>query len=117
VDVTVHFFHPADAAEDWIHGISHDLAVAIPGISVVADPDGATAEKFGSKTSGEVLLYDATGRLRFHGGITAARGHEGDGLGKATVTSILRGESTTVTSSPVFGCVIRSSIVNHTDAE
>jgi hypothetical protein len=76
-------------------------------VQVRVDPDGAEADRFGSKTSGEVLLYDAYGGLRFQGGITPARGHEGDNLGKSTVASIVRGEPTDVGHSPVFGCVIR----------
>ena len=109
VDATVYFYRPSEAEEDWAAGRLWHAAAAIPGVQVRVDPDGAEAMRFGSTTSGEVLLYDASGGLRFQGGITPARGHEGDNLGKSTVTSIVRGELTHVGHSPVFGCAIHSS--------
>jgi len=64
-----------------------------------------------------VLLYDAAGALRFSGGITAARGHEGDSMGAAAILSLLSAASPAVTAAlapearqtalraaPVFGC-------------
>ena len=51
---------------------------AIPGLLVHTDPGAREAKRFGATTSGHVVLYDEAGRLRFAGGITASRGHEGD---------------------------------------
>jgi hypothetical protein len=51
-----------------------------------------------------VILYDAAGRLRFSGGITAARGHAGDNLGRSAIVELLEGDSPTATATPVFGC-------------
>jgi len=58
-----------------------DAAHAITGVSVFLDPGGREAKRFGATTSGHVVLYDATGVLRFSGGITPARGHQGDSPG------------------------------------
>jgi hypothetical protein len=80
------------------------LAAAIPGVELRVDPGGKEATLFDAKTSGQVFLYDASGALRFDGGITPARGHEGDSAGKAAVLAVLAGGGPERTSTPVFGC-------------
>lgn len=62
----------------------------IPNLSVKLDVDGAEARIFKTVTSGEALLYDQTGNLRFCGGITPGRGHEGDSIGKDRIEAITR---------------------------
>lgn len=62
----------------------------IPNLSVRLDMDGAEARIFKIATSGEALLYDQTGSLRFCGGITPGRGHEGDSIGKDRIEAITR---------------------------
>lgn len=49
-------------------------------------------------------IYDHGGRLRFSGGITAARGHWGDNTGVFEVESLLRGEQSRQAITPVFRC-------------
>ena len=109
--------HAADAAVD-VRVLVHDplgasdspvaqRARAIPGVSVVDDPGGRESALFGVTTSGHVLLYDSAGTLLFSGGITPARGHEGDSAGGAALAQLLGGASTaTPAASPVFGCSI-----------
>lgn len=73
-------------------------------ITVVEDPTGDAARRFGAKTSGEALLYDREGLLMFHGGLTRERGHEGPNRGvDAVVASILDGAPGD-RETPVFGC-------------
>src|SRR6185436_17481287 len=60
----------------------------IPGAIVVADDDARERSLFGTYTSGDVLLYSSDGRLLFHGGITAARGHEGPSAGSERIADI-----------------------------
>jgi hypothetical protein len=115
VDATVYFYRPASAADDWALGRLWSSAAAIPGVQVQTDPNGDMAARFGSTTSGEVLLYDASGHLRFHGGITSGRGHEGDNLGETTVTSMITGNLTNVDHCPVFGCTIHSAAQRRAD--
>ena len=81
-------------------------AARIPGVEVLADAAGAEAARFGAETSGHVLLYDRAGRLRFSGGITPARGHEGDGVWRPRLLPLIdgTGEGNGVVTSPVFGC-------------
>jgi len=109
VETTVYFYCPVDAQDDWVAGHLWTSAAAIPGVRVQIDRNGELAKQYGSKTSGAVVLYDETGRLLFHGGITQGRGHEGDNLGKLTVLSIVKGEPTHVEHCPVFGCSVRSA--------
>lgn len=79
-------------------------AERIPGVRVVRD-DGAEARRFGARVSGQVLVYDGGGRLRFNGGITGSRGHEGDNAGRSAVESMLAGRPHAATAF-VFGCLL-----------
>jgi len=102
--VHVIFYKPPGAPDEWAHTALWTRAAALPHADVRCDQDGAEAKRFGATTSGYVLLYDATGHLRYHGGITAERGHEGDNEGLSAMVAILRGEEPRVTSIPVLGC-------------
>jgi hypothetical protein len=104
IAANVLFVTPADAPEGWERTDLWRSAAAIPGVEVLRDEDGAEARRFRAPTSGQVILYDASGRLRFSGGITAARGHAGDNLGVSTIVALVEGDSSTATATPVFGC-------------
>jgi hypothetical protein len=53
------------------------------------------------------VLYGTDGRLLFRGGITGARGHEGDSAGRDAVVALISGGvSSAAVSTPVFGCQI-----------
>lgn len=94
------------------------LADELPGAQVIVDTGSPSqAELFGAKTSGQVFLYDAGGRLAFEGGITPARGHEGDSEGRDAILSYLlasrrgpAGEPPTARAQTlharVFGCAL-----------
>ena len=85
-------------------------ARAIPNVRVIEDP--TEARVFGAATSGQVLLYANDGALVFRGGLTAARGHEGDSAGGDIVRRYV--SSSASSSSPsnptrasaVFGCAL-----------
>jgi hypothetical protein len=89
-------------------------ASQISGVTTMVDNDGVTTGLFGAETSGQVFVYDAAGVLRFSGGLTASRGHEGDNDGLSEVEGIVRlnnlagstAEKTQVKSTPVYGCKI-----------
>jgi hypothetical protein len=78
----------------------------IPNTRVQLDEGGRAAASFGARTSGETLLYDREGRLAFHGGITPARGHEGDNVGASRIVALLTGGSTDRHEGAVFGCAL-----------
>ena len=82
---------------------------APPTTELIITSDLAEARRFGAQTSGDVVVYDAAGALRFHGGITISRGHVGHNLGHARVDAIVHGASTGVAQTPVFGCALEAS--------
>src|SRR5262249_48201959 len=107
VAATVIVYHPPIAPGA---GAGNDLAQAareIPGVRLIDDPQAHVAQLFGAATSGQVLLYDAQGRLQFAGGITAARGHDGDNGGIDALVAILSGQPISRPTFPVFGCSLR----------
>ena len=81
-----------------------DAYCAKLGVRVHLDAEGAERRRFGIHTSGQVLVYDAAGRLAFAGGVTAARGHEGPNPGQAALTALLRDGSPASSNWAVFGC-------------
>ncbi len=98
------FLRPSGFREGWEQTQLWRTAAALPDTTVLRDDDGAEAERFGAATSGQALLYDAGGTLRFSGGLTGARGHAGDNAGRATLLALLNGERTEGSATPVFGC-------------
>ena len=83
-------------------------AAEIPGVEVLSDDNDVQSAAFGAAVSGQTLLYDPQGHLIFSGGITAARGHSGDNAGSSAVLALLTGAVPAVTTTPVFGCFLRS---------
>ena len=90
VAVHVVFYRPGGASPRWEATDLQRRAAAIAGCSVLEDPDGREAARFGAATSGQALLYDRAGRLVFAGGITAARGQAGDNQGSDAVIAFFR---------------------------
>ena len=112
--VTVLFTIPSDDAIAWKDSVLWHSATAIPGIRVAADPDGKLATRFGATASGHLLLFDKAGRLLFSGGITGARGHEGDNAGLDTLITLAQGGvrpgvATAPARTPVYGCSLIGS--------
>ncbi len=88
---------------------------AIPGVRVCADRDGEEARRFGAAASGHCLLYGGGGALLYSGGITGARGHEGDNAGADAIVAHLAG-SGGAARGPVYGCpLVRSGMGEATD--
>lgn len=95
---------PSSGDASWMETGLVDRLRKIPGGSILADRDGAEAAALGMHTSGSVLLADEDGKVRFFGGITAARNHEGDSAGKKAVLMLLSGQQPPIESTQVFGC-------------
>jgi hypothetical protein len=106
LDARVLFWKPRDAPPDWDAADLRTSAARIPGVSVAEDVDGREAERFGVTTSGAVVLYGRGGRLLFKGGITPARGHEGDSFGRERIALLLSGGVADRAEAPVFGCAL-----------
>lgn len=108
------FCVPDGAPTDWEKTELWEQARSIPDVSVMADRGGVETRHFGARTSGTTLLFDAQGDLRFQGGITGARGHEGDNAGKSAVLACMGVGNAGAASVPVFGCPLCDS--EQTDA-
>ena len=80
------------------------------GIAVEVDPDGTKTAGFGAKTSGQTLLYNASGTLAFSGGVTAGRAHEGDNAGETAIVEIVGGNVPSTRQSPAFGCALSQPV-------
>lgn len=83
---------------------------ALPGLAVELDADGRETASFGARTSGQILLYDARGRLEFSGGITDSRGHDGDNAGEQAILDIVGGKVPRTHSTPTFGCELSTPV-------
>jgi hypothetical protein len=106
------YVQPHDMPESWAQSDSWRTAQDIPGMVVMIDRDGVEAKQFRGYTSGQTLVYDADGRLLYNGGLTAARGHEGDNAGRRAVIALLNGEARGPLVHNVFGCLLFSADEN-----
>jgi hypothetical protein len=96
---------PAHAGDDWLDTPLLRAVRERLGATVVHDVNGVLAAELGMKTSGAIVLFDRTGEVRFSGGVTGSRGHEGDNDGEAAVRHIVHGQlHGGAVCSPVFGC-------------
>jgi hypothetical protein len=91
-------------AKGWERGEILEKARRIPGVAIRVDDAGVEARRFGAASSGQALLFDPEGVLRFSGGLTVLRGHAGDSPGSDAVRVLLEGGSTPVAETPVYGC-------------
>ncbi|MGI8671836.1 MAG: RedB protein [Luteitalea sp.] len=106
IDAVVHVVGPGGGPADAGPGHVWRSAAAIPGVRVVQDRDAVEARRFGARTSGQTLLYDARGQLAFSGGLTVSRGHEGDSVGREAILAAASGETSARAVTPVFGCIL-----------
>ncbi len=97
---------PTGAPEGFEHTDLWRTAGTIPGASLRVDPGGRVAALFGAQSSGHVVLFDEHGLLRFEGGITAARGHEGGSDGQDAILAVLAHDPARA-RAPAFGCRLR----------
>ena len=103
------FLKPEGFADEWVQSDLWRTAAAIPGVTLIRDDDGREARLFGSATSGQTLLYDADGALRFSGGITGSRSHAGDNAGRRSLVALLSGTQAEQAATDVFGCPLFAS--------
>jgi hypothetical protein len=103
------FYKPASMSAGWEQTNLWDTALAIPGAHVISDLDGVEASRFRATTSGQTVLYDSAGKLLFSGGITGARGHEGDNAGETAIEELVNSASSDCRQTPVFGCPITTT--------
>jgi len=108
--VCVMFYADPELGAGWERTGTWKHAATIPGVHLLADPLGKTARAFGAMTSGSAVLYAPDGQLLFHGGITAARGHQGDNAGAAAILDHVTGRSGALRTTEVYGCALVSPV-------
>ena len=105
VHAYVVFARPHGATPDWEKTPLRAAAGTMAGVTVVDDEGDEEAHRFTATSSGHVVIYAPSGALRFAGGITGERGHEGESSGRTAALAELTG-----TAAPsqlvgyVFGC-------------
>jgi hypothetical protein len=104
-DIHLLFVRSAQTPE-WNGGDLWRDATGVRGAVSQWDEGGREAARFRALTSGAVLLYGAHGNLLFQGGITGARGHEGDNLGASHLLAALETGRRAGPLSQVFGCAL-----------
>lgn len=102
------FVKPPGTDADWTNSVLWHRAAAVSGLTVHCDDNGAEARRFHAGTSGYTVLYDPHGNLLFQGGITSARGHEGDNPGRSAVESLVQHKLFTQVRTSVYGCSLFS---------
>jgi hypothetical protein len=95
---------PAGLSSDWSRTDLTRQAASIRGVKVYLDDCGLEARRFAAQTSGQTLLYGPNGDLKFQGGITVARGHEGDNPGRTALRELLQEGHSRQVKTEVFGC-------------
>lgn len=117
-DVVVLVYAPHDRPQEWTQTDTVRRLAALPGVRMVQDVDGQESAKLGMLTSGQVLVYDLGGDLRFAGGITPARGHEGSCAALDSLCELIAppdrlapraGQAKTLAAASVFGCPLCES--------
>jgi hypothetical protein len=103
------FMTPETFATGWEQTDLWRTAAALPDATVVRDENGREARHFGAVTSGQTLLYDEHGVLVFSGGVTGARAHAGDNLGRRSLVALLNHQSPARDGTSVFGCPLFTS--------
>lgn len=98
------FLKPSGVEKNWERTRHWQRASEIQGLKVISDEGGHEARRFNATTSGETLLFGSDGKLLFAGGITGARGHEGDNQGLDSVVAMVRDGDMRCPRTGVFGC-------------
>ena len=98
------FTVPAGLPGDWKKSGLWQSALQVAGTRVLEDGQGREAHAFGATTSGDCFLYSEQGRLLYHGGVTALRGHEGPNRGEEALREVIGNGRVATFNAPAFGC-------------
>lgn len=103
VNLQIIFFRPDHLDDSWARTKLWLQAARLPGAQLKVDPGGKFSGPFGVETSGHVLLYSSSGELKFSGGVTYGRGHEGSNENSRRLRECILGSGKD-TELEVFGC-------------
>lgn len=109
----VYLVCPPGTDRDWAAPL-YEKCKTLPSARIAFDDCGRTANKYGARSSGQVLLYSPQGELVFSGGLTNARGQFGESGAELAIQEIISRKSTTTVGQsffrhPVFGCALLNS--------
>lgn len=113
VRYVVVFELPEQSQPSFLAGDAWDVAGSLADVERVVDGGGEEGRRFGALTSGHVVAYAPAGGLLFSGGITAARGHQGDNPAEERLVAALE-TATTVDQPrtlPIYGCALHDQAV------
>jgi hypothetical protein len=103
------FLKPTGCSEKFAKSELFEQTSKIKGVHAIVDKDGHEAKIFGSKTSGQLMVYNPEGRLVFSAGITGSRGHYGDNLGLDAAFQSISQKSKNFDCTDVYGCPLFAS--------
>lgn len=109
LDARVAVVRPDGVEAGWDDTALVGRAESIPGVAVFRDEGGREAARFAGQSSGFTVVYDAGGRRLFAGGLTSARGHEGESFGSRRILSLLETGAADRGDAPTFGCALAST--------
>jgi hypothetical protein len=95
---------PEGVREGWEQTTTWKEASTLEHVERYVDEGDEERRRFGTLTSGQLVVYDPGGRLRYSGGITAARGKVGPSKGRLNVQTLLRGREPSCCEGVVYGC-------------
>lgn len=99
------FTVPQPADSRWLDAALVRQTSAHPRMEAIIDRGGFIAKAYGAKVSGTAMIFDADGKLLYHGGLTSSRSHEGGGPGEADLDEALSGSlHGKLAEHSVFGC-------------
>jgi len=104
VAVRVVFVIPGGSSVGWERGRTWDMVNELAFARVSCDVGGVEARLAGATTSGVVVVYDEAGDVVFRGGITRARGREGENSGRQALAALLNETAPLTRETPAFGC-------------
>lgn len=94
----------ADAHGTEAESEGRRIAKSISGAGTRTDDAHIEAARFGAKTSGFIVFYDAARQLRFRGGITSERSGEQSNAFEHLLVEAIHGAEVPLIDAPVFGC-------------
>lgn len=112
VQVYLTIYAPEQMGDAWIKRGVWRQALKMPNVNLYLDKNGEDSELFGAQSSGEAFLYDTSGELVFHGGLTKSWALAGENKGMdAMVARVMNLDTRTVAyETPVLGRNIRNKL-------
>jgi hypothetical protein len=115
VRASIFFVKPnSKLPQNWMQSDLWKKAQALKGVEVSIDDGGKIAKTFDAQTSGQVLLYDNDGKLRYAGGLNEARGQKASGLIEDKIVWLIENKfnlqsGTSARTSPALGCPLHDN--------